>query len=391
MLNKFLNDQSIQNRPLKLIYQYIYQNRSVSRADIINKTNLNRGKVARSLKELLDKGYIQTEGYGDSEGGRPPSLYQINPICSYIIGIQITRVETKMALFDLNLNKLDEKKIIMTSKHKPQIVIEEIKNMITEFMKTYHFTVNELLGIGIGAIGPLDRERGVILQSEPFLTHSWNNIPIVEQIKSEFPVRIQFDNAANTIVLGEYRNHQAYKNILNVTVGWTWGCAVILDRKLMRVESGDISGYGHMVINMDGKKCYCGKTGCMTAYTSLYVILDKIKERSPGFFYEKLKDFAPAEQIINIISEEDVRTKEVILDSAKYIGVGVANLATVFHSELVLVNGPLISQYPGYYEEIIHHVSLNLNEQKNIQFRKGNFQSGVLGTAVQVLDSYMNE
>ena len=70
---------------------------------------------------------------------------------------------------------------------------------------------------------------------------------------------VKLDNAANTIVLGEYKSNHDYKNILNVTVGWTWGCGVILDGKLFKVESGDISGYGHMVINIDGKKCFCGK------------------------------------------------------------------------------------------------------------------------------------
>jgi len=377
---------------MKLIYQYIYQNGSVSRADIIHHTKLNRGKVARSLKELLDKDYIEVEGQGDSEGGRPPALYQINPRVSYIIGIQMTRWETKIGLFDLMLNKINEKSIMMTPKHPPEIVIGEIKNTITGFMKTHHFTVNDMLGIGIGAIGPLDSQKGIILHSEPFLALSWENVPIVDHIKNEFPVLVKFDNAANTIVLGEYKNNQAYKNILNVTVGWTWGCGVILDGKLLKVESGDLSGYGHMVINMDGKKCFCGKRGCMTAYTSMYVILDRIKECSPTFYHEKLEGFSPVDQIHHIVVEQDVLTKEVILDSAKYIGVGVANLATVFHSELVLVNGPLINQYPGYFEEIIHHVSLNINDQTNIQFSKGNFQRepGVLGAAVQVLDSFIN-
>ena len=55
MLYEFLKNQSIQNLPLKLIYEYIYRNGSVSQSDIIKYTNLNRSKVARSLKELLRK------------------------------------------------------------------------------------------------------------------------------------------------------------------------------------------------------------------------------------------------------------------------------------------------------------------------------------------------
>lgn len=389
MLYKFLQDETIQNLPLKLIYQYIYQHGLVSRADIIEHTNLNRGKVARSLKELLDYDYIQEVGYGDSEGGRPPALYQVNPISSYVIGIQITRFETRIELYDLMLNKLNEKLIMTTAKHRPQVVIEEIKATITSFMNTHQFAIEEILGIGIGAIGPLDSRTGVIQHSEPFLAHNWENLPIVEHIQREFPVMVKLENAANTIVLGESKSNDAYQNILNVTLGWTWGCGVILDGKLFKVESGDISGYGHMVINIDGKKCFCGKKGCITAYTSLYAILDRIKERSPDFYQSKLENASPIDQVQHIVSEQDAGTKQVIFESAKYIGVGIANLATVFRSELILVNGPLINPYPGYFEEIVDHVSLNISDPTMIQFKKGKIQSGSLGAAIQIIDHFM--
>ena len=159
MLSQFLQDQSIQNLPLKLIYQYIYRKELASRADIMNEVNLNRGKVARSLKELLDAHYIVEVGHGDSEGGRPPALYQINPLSSYIIGIQITRYSTKIFLYDLLLKPVSETTIVMTSNHLPEIVIEQIKKTIRDYMKVHHFTPQQLLGIGIGAIGTIRSEK----------------------------------------------------------------------------------------------------------------------------------------------------------------------------------------------------------------------------------------
>ncbi|MBB6447106.1 ROK family transcriptional regulator [Bacillus benzoevorans] len=390
MLTQFLQDQSIQNRPLKLIYQYIYQKGLASRSDIMNEVNLNRGKVARSLKELLDEHYILEIGHGDSEGGRPPALYQINPVSSYIIGIQIMRYTTKVFLFDLLLKPISETSIVMTLKHSPEMVIEEIKKTIRSYMTLHHFTIEQLLGIGIGAIGPLDPKKGIILHSEPFLAYVWENILIVDEIQSEFPVLTKLDNAANTIVLGECKQYPGYKNILNVTVGWTIGCGAILDNKLLQVDSGDISGYGHIVIHLDGKTCFCGKKGCLTGYSSLYAILDRIKDCSPAFYHDKLENRDPMEQIQTIIASKDPESHKAILDSSKYIGAAVANLVTVFHSELVLVNGPLIDQYPGYFEEIMGHVSLNVNDPKTIQFSRGNFHKGVgvAGAAMQILNHY---
>ena len=392
MLYKFLKNQSIQNLPLKLIYEYIYRNGPVSQSDIIEYTNLNRSKVARSLKELLEKKFILEIGQGDSGGGRPPILYQMNPTSSYIIGVQMTRTETQIFLFDLMLNRIEEKTLMMTSMLTPMMVVEEVVHTIKRFLTVHHLTKDVLLGIGIGAIGPLDSEKGIILNSEPFLTHGWENVPIIEEMKKHFPVLIKFNNAANTIVLGESQDHQNVENILNVTVGWTWGCGVITNRQLVTVDSGDISGYGHMVIDINGKPCFCGRKGCMTAYSSLYAILEQIKKRSPQFYNEKLKNAAPLEQIDHMVSQQDPETHEVIFESAPYIGAGVANLAAVYQPQLILINGPLINNYPGYYDEIVQAASLQIGRE-NIQFYLGDVkrETGVKGGAIQILDALLND
>ena len=305
----------------------------------------------------------------------------------------MTRTEIQIFLFDLMLNRLDEKTIMMTSRLTPKMAIEEVVHTIKRFLNVHFLTKDDLLGIGMGArSGPLDCEKGIILNSEPFLTHGWENVPIINEIKRHFPVMIKFDNAANNIVRGEYRNYQDFENILNVTVGWTWGCGVIANRQLLTVDSGDISGYGHMVIDINGKPCFCGRKGCMTAYTSLYAILEEIKKRSPQFYDEKLKNAAPLEQIQHLVSQQDPDTHEVILESAEYIGAGVANLAAVYHPQLILVNGPLINNYPGYYDEIILAASLQIGP-KNIQFRQGDVkrETGVKGGAIQILDVLLKD
>lgn len=392
MLYKFLKNQSIQNLPLKLIYEYIYRSGPVSQSEIIEYTNLNRSKVARSLKELLEKRFILEIGQGDSGGGRPPLLYQINPASSYIIGVQMTRTETQIFLFDLMLNRIEEKTLMTTALLTPRMVVEDIIHTIKRFLTLHHLTTDDLLGIGIGAVGPLDSEKGIILNSELFLTHGWENIPIIEELNKHFPVMIKFNNAANTIVLGESQDHQNVENILNVTVGWTWGCSVIANRQLLTVNSGDISNYGHMVIDINGKRCFCGRKGCMAAYSSLYAILEQIKERSPQFYDEKLKNAAPLEQINYLVSQQDPETHEVILESVSYIGAGVANLEAVYHPQLILINGPLINNYPGYYDAIVHAASLQIGRE-NIQFHLGDVkrETGVKGGAILILDALLND
>jgi predicted NBD/HSP70 family sugar kinase len=146
------------------------------------------------------------------------------------------------------------------------------------------------------------------------------------------------------------------------------------------------------VIDINGESCFCGRKGCVTSYTSLYAILEKIKERSPQFYSEKLKNAAPLEQLQHLVSQQDPNTHEVILESVQYIAAGVANLAAIYHPQLILINGPLINNYPGYYDDIILATSLQSGSQ-NIQFlqRDVRRETGVKGGAIQILDALFKD
>ncbi len=392
MLSNYLRDQSIQNRDSKLIYQDIYQYGPISRASLIHKTGLDRNKVARSLKELLSREYIQETGFEEAERGRPPVLYRINPACHYLVGVHITRTETKIALFDLLFKKINQRSIVMTSEHTPEVVIEQIIHTIHEFLNENHLHTNDLLGIGIGAIGPLDREKGIIVSPGLFLAPGWENVRIVERIKEAFPVETMLENGANVAALGEYKYNEDSQNLLNVVVGWAWGCGVILNGELLRVENGDVSNYGHTVIHVDGKMCTCGKNGCALAYTSLQSILDEIKKLSPDFFHKKFNSARgySLDEIMSVFLERDERTEKIILNSAKYVGITVANIASLFHSKRIVLNGPLLQQYPGYYEKVIEYTSSHITGHSKVQFSKGNFEEGsaVVGAAIKVFESF---
>ena len=392
MFKAFLENSSAKNLVLKNIYWLIHQLGPVSKAELLEKTNLTQTTLGRMIAELLKHNWIRECGVMElNSAGRPPILYQIEPKCGYLIGIELTRLKADITLFDLSFQPLERKTFVLTSMHTPSLVIADLQRTIRDFMDKHQIAMEQLLGIGIGTIGVIDREKGMIIDPQPMFAPGWTNVPIVAQLKETFPVKIILENSSHAALLGEYQHVPQYNDVLYCFSGWEMGFGVITNGELIVARKGHRGSYGHMTIEVNGRQCVCGKKGCLVSYTSPYAILQEVIKRHPSieFTPEKLKK-TQFYDIINFLIQEKHITEQVIMESAYYFGVGLANIINVLHSELVILNGPLILQYPNYYEKVVQTTAEQVYEQGKVRFSQGKLQdkAAMAGAAIHLFHSY---
>lgn len=389
MFKQFIQDSDPHSHLVKMIYSLIYQHGPISRAELLEKSKVKQTTLARTIQELLHKKYIREQTVVPTDRGRPPVLYRIEPTASYIIGLQISRLEVKVGLVDLRFHLIEQKSFLMTSMHTPQIVIAKIKETIRSFLERQQISVDQLLGIGIGTIGPLDRKNGVIVHIESSLAPGWDHVPIAELLQAEFPVRILLENAANMAALGEYKHMSSpIANLLYCISSRGLGCGVISNGELLKGIEGT-SGYGHMIIDINGPLCTCGRRGCLISYTSPYAILQTLQQKRPSLH---LEENAQIDHVIEFLKQGDQLTADIVMKSAEYFGVGLANIINLFHSELVILNGSLIYEYPNYYEKVIETAYAYVLDKNRVTFSQGLLKENaiMLGASVQVWESYVH-
>ncbi|WP_289142809.1 ROK family transcriptional regulator [uncultured Brevibacillus sp.] len=387
MFKPFIQDTDPKNHLSKMIYSLIYQHGPISRAELLEKSNVKQTTLARTIQELVQHKYIREHTIVHADRGRPPVLYQIEPACGYFIGLQISRLEVKIGLINLRFQLIEQKTFLMTSMHTPQVVVPKIAETIHAFMEKHHIELDQLLGIGIGTIGPLDRKKGVIVHIESSLAPGWDHVPIVAMLQAAFPVRIVLENAANMAALGEFKHKSPpVDNLLYCISSRGLGCGVIANGELLKVKEG-MSGYGHMTIDINGPMCTCGRRGCLISYTSPYAILKELQQKRPAL---QLEENAQIDHVIEFLKQGDQLTKDIVMKSAEYFGVGLANIVNLFHSELVILNGSLIYEYPNYYEKVIETASAYLLDKNNVTFSQGMLKENaiMLGASAQVWASY---
>ncbi|HEX6105082.1 MAG TPA: ROK family protein [Gemmatimonadales bacterium] len=203
----------------------------------------------------------------------------------------------------------------------------------------------EIVGVGVGAPGPLDTRSGIVLLT-PNL--GWVNLPLRQIIHDRLGLPAALDNDANCAVLGEWWVGAARgsRHAIGLTIGTGIGGGIILDGHLYHGASDVAGEIGHTTIDPEGRRCKCGNYGCLEAYASGPNIALRAREALEAGAESRLPervggqlDRITAQTVYEAAAAGDELALEVVNDTAKYLGVGVANLLNVFNPEVVVVCG----------------------------------------------------
>ncbi|HYW30980.1 MAG TPA: ROK family protein, partial [Gemmatimonas sp.] len=200
-------------------------------------------------------------------------------------------------------------------------------------------------GVGIGAPGPLDRERGVVLLT-PNL--GWRDIPLRDRMSALTGLPATLDNDANCATYGEWWIGAARgaRNVIGMTIGTGIGGGIIFDGRLYHGASDVAGEIGHTTIDQSGRRCGCGNYGCLEAYASGPAIAERARE---ALAYEQASILTEmvdgdvsritAQTVYEAASEGDSIAREVVRDTARFLGTGIANLLNIFNPDVVVIAG----------------------------------------------------
>ncbi|SDY99127.1 Sugar kinase of the NBD/HSP70 family, may contain an N-terminal HTH domain [Evansella caseinilytica] len=393
MLREFLNNTSSRNELKKSVYRFIHQRGHVSKVELLENYQIPQTTMTRMIDDLEENGLIRKFGFGESAGGRPPVLYEITPDAGYLLGVEISRTHVKVILTDLQFQLIDQQGFIITQEHTPDVTVSDILSIIRAFQKKHEKADDALIGIGVGAVGPLNREKGVILNPELFPAEGWENVPVVSMLEEAFAVPVILNNGANTAGLAEYHFRAVFdESILYCISGYGIRCGFINNGVFLNNKEGDVSSYGHIIIDVDGRACTCGKKGCLAAYTSINALFAMINETAQTEAAGSGSDLETAEELLRRLDRGDAVVRDIVLTSAYHFGIGVANMVNILHPEAVILHGLLIYHYEAYFDEIVRVIKEHaaIANQRHIEIKKGSLgeEAAAVGAAIEVFYNF---
>jgi len=237
-------------------------------------------------------------------------------------------------------------------------IVAAIEDVIAEVIKETGASRSDFLGVGMGAPGPLDRAKGIVIVA-PNL--GWRDFPLRDRIASAVNLPATLDNDANCATVGEWWCGAARgaRNVVGVTIGTGIGGGLILNGDLYHGSSSVAGEIGHTTIDSTGRRCKCGNYGCLEAYASGPAIAERAREALAGDEDSMLPRMVggdlshiTARTVYDAALKGDEIAREVVRDTARFLGTGLANLLNIVNPDVVVLAGGVTEAGDALFEPL---------------------------------------
>jgi glucokinase len=245
----------------------------------------------------------------------------------------------------------------------PDAIIDDLEAMTRQTVSDVERAGGTVVGLGVGAPGPLDTARGVVLLT-PNL--GWVNMPLRDRLAAATGLRTTLDNDANCAILGEAWVGAARdaRYAIGMTIGTGIGGGIVLNGRLHHGAADSAGEIGHVTIEMNGRRCGCGNYGCLEAYASGPAIAMRAVEQLQLGAESVLSglvngnfEHVTAQTVFAAARQGDELGLEVVRDTARYLGTGIANLLNIFNPDLFVIVGGVTQAGEALFEPMQREVA----------------------------------
>jgi N-acetylglucosamine repressor len=324
-----LRSAEIRQANEKLILHLMHRKNPISQSELVAHTGLQASTVFRIFKSLEDRDFIKVckekENTGNKKG-RKPVYYTVNPNVAYAAGIDISSYGASLLLIDFSGTTVAEKSLSYESRSiEAEDFIASIIALVEDGLDEAEIPLESLLGIGIGAPGIVDIQRGSIVRYSRF--PGMEDYPLKEKIEKHFSAPVFLHNNTSVIALSELRYGRAKgkNSLVAFLIRAGVGGAYVSEGRIFESQGKTAFEAGHMAVDLlqVGKsagqetledfvseeailKRVTAETGRVTGWKDLLYYLEQRDEQVLGIMRELVRVLLGATHNIALLLNPEV-------------------------------------------------------------------------------------
>jgi glucokinase len=283
------------------------------------------------------------------------------------VGIDLGGTNLRIAAFDNDWSRLAFINLPTRVTAGPAAVVDDMCSAIRRILSELG-PGSQLLGVGIGAPGPLELPSGEFHQ--PPNLPGFDGFFLKDAVESRLQTPVVVECDANAASLAEWKSgagkQMPVDSMCMLTLGTGVGAGIILERKIWHGMNGMGGEGGHIPVAEEGYPCGCGGYGCLEQYASATAIgraatlaagrggANRIARLMARRIAEQ-KEFN-ARDLADLAREGDATASRIFADAGKYLGIGLAMLVNVFNLPLYVIGGGVVSGWdlfaPHMFDEL---------------------------------------
>lgn len=312
----------------------------------------------------------------------------------YNLGIDLGGTNIKVGLCTSD-GKLVKKMSVPTGKDSTATdIVDAMVKLCYDLIGALGIEVEDIDSLGVAAPGTVDLEKGdvVFCNNLPFLYY-----PLAKELSRRIPItRIYLENDANAAALGEVMcgGAKGAKNAIIVTLGTGVGSGIVIDGKIYSGFNFAGGELGHMVIELNGRPCTCGRNGCLEAYASATGFIKTTKELMDKNPDSKMWDVAAAnngvvdgQTAFRAADMGDAAAKEAVGLFIEQLSSGIINIINIFQPEVLCIGGGLSNEGDNLFKPLMANVekeqySRYCSKTTDIRMATLGNDAGIVGAAM---------
>jgi glucokinase len=206
-----------------------------------------------------------------------------------------------------------------------------------------------LLGVGVGSPGVVDDATGAVSTARNL--PDWEgSFELGATLRRELGTSVYVGNDVQVATDGEFAlgAGRPYRSLLGVMWGTGVGGGLILNGEpwLGRGGAGEI---GHIVVRIDGRRCPCGRRGCMEAYAGRAAMEARARRKHEDGtrtdLFKLMKERGRTKLTSSVwaraLEHKDKLTIELIDEAVEALGAGIASAQNLLDVEAIVIGGGL--------------------------------------------------
>ena len=311
----------------------------------------------------------------------------------YRIGVDLGGTNIAVGVVDENHKIIGRGKVNTRAPRPAEAIFDSIKEAVDMAVVNAGINYDEIVSVGIGTPGSVNKDTGAIEFSNNLKFH---NVPAKDMLEERLKKPVYLENDANAAALGEAVAGcgNGVKNFVAVTLGTGVGSGIIIDGKIYRGSNFCGGEMGHMVINVDGIPCNCGRKGCWEKYASATALVSQAVEAMQGnkasLLWQTCDDDlnkVEGKTIFEALDMGDETAKAVVDRYLYYVSIGLANVINALQPESICIGGGISGQGEKILKPIRDMVkaerySVYADKQANILPAALGNDAGIIGAAL---------
>ncbi|MDD3340244.1 MAG: ROK family protein [Lachnospiraceae bacterium] len=368
------NSFDIKQKNRKRIYDFIRNNGSVSKQDIVYGLQLSLPTVTQNLQYFTKQGLIHTNKKIKNTGGRDATAYTYIPDVKVAVGVDITGHHIKCVVVDLCgkvLHVISKRRVFARN----DAYFKCVGSIVDEVLEEAGISEDRVLGVGIAVPGLVSDDGEEVTYGITLNFSGEKRSNFAKYIS--LPNRLYHDSHAAGYA--EVWSRPEIKDAFYLNLGNSVGGSILIDNKVFVGNTHKSGEIGHLTIVPDGEVCYCGQRGCFETCCNA-LLLSNYGDGNLGTFFKLLDD-------------NDEGAKKIWDQYLEYLSIAIKDIRMLFDTEII------VGGYVGAYMENRMEKLEELVDAKNLFHDHASeflfpcnykIEAIAAGAAIMYVDTYIN-